>query len=70
VPERRGRHLTLEELAAAVLILYPRYLDPVTHLPCPVETLIQRVTEGTAHNRLSWISRIRELQGRLMRDRR
>ena len=69
VPERRWRRLTLEELAAAVLILYPRYLDPVTHLPCPVETLIQRMTEGTAHNRLSWITRIRQVQGRLTKDR-
>jgi len=35
VPERRGRQLSLDELVAGVLILYPRYLDPVTGLPCP-----------------------------------
>lgn len=67
VPERRGRPLTLEQLVAAVLILYPRYLDPVTGLPCPPEFLIQRMSGGAAHNRLSWVTRIRQLQGRLMR---
>ena len=69
VPERRGRQLTLDQLVAAVLILYPRYLDPVTHLPCPPETLIHRMTEGSAHNRLGWVTRIRQLQGRLMKGR-
>ena len=69
VPERRGRQLTLEQLVAAVLILYPRYLDPVTHLPCPPEVLIHRMTDGSAHNRLGWVTRIRQLQGRLMKGR-
>lgn len=38
----RGRRLTLEELVAGVLILYPRYLDPVTRLPCPLEIVLER----------------------------
>jgi capsular polysaccharide export protein len=67
VPDRRGRALSLDELVAGVLILYPRYLDPVTGLPCPPEVLIRRMAEGTARNRLGWVSRIRTLQGRLMR---
>eukprot|EP01037_Dinobryon_pediforme_P023300 gene23300-24702_t len=29
-PERRRRRLSVAELVAAVLIVYPRYLDPVT----------------------------------------
>lgn len=70
VSERRGRRLALDELVAAVLILYPRYLDPVTNLPCPPEILIQRMTEGAAHNRLSWITGIRQLQGKLTKHRR
>lgn len=68
-PERRGRALTLEQLIAGALILYPRYLDPVTGLPCPPEVLLGRMTEGASRNRLSWISSIRRLQGYLTRQR-
>ncbi len=68
--ERRGRRLTLDQLVAAVLILYPRYLDPVTGLPCEPETLIRRMAHGDAANRLRWVTRIRRLQGRLMKRRR
>jgi capsular polysaccharide export protein len=38
----RGRRLTLEELVAGALIFYPRYLDPVTRLPCPPEIVLER----------------------------
>lgn len=62
---RRGRRLALDELIAAVLILYPRYLDPVSGIPCPPEILIGRIGDGTARNRLKWVSRLRRLQGRL-----
>jgi len=41
----RGRRLTLEELVAGALILYPRYLDPVTRLPCPPEIIIERLDD-------------------------
>ena len=44
-PPRRGRRLTLDALVAAALILYPRYLDPVTGLPCPPEVLLDRLAE-------------------------
>jgi capsular polysaccharide export protein len=67
IPDRRGRPLSVDELVAAVLILYPRYLDPVTGLPCPPEVLIARLTDGGDHNRLSWVTRIRQYQGRLMK---
>ena len=66
VPARRGRRLTVTELLAAVLIVYPRYLDPVTGLPCSPEVLIARMGQGAAHNRLGWVTRLRQLQGRLM----
>lgn len=69
-PVRRGRALTLDQLVAAVLIVYPRYLDPATGLPCPPEILIRRMTDGRAHNRLGWITRFRQLQGKLMPRRR
>jgi capsular polysaccharide export protein len=43
VPQDRGRTLTLDELVAGVLILYPRYLDPLTRLPCGPEVVIERL---------------------------
>ena len=46
VPWRRGRTRTLDELVAATLLLYPRYLDPVTALPCPPEVLVERILAG------------------------
>lgn len=38
--ERRGRPLTLEQLVAATLILYPLYVDPDRGLPCSPEHLL------------------------------
>jgi capsular polysaccharide export protein len=46
VPTRRGNALTLDQLTAAVLLSYPRYLDPVTNLPCPPEILVMRLLSG------------------------
>lgn len=43
VPARRGRQLSIDALVAAALILAPRYLDPVTNLPCPPEVLVNRL---------------------------
>jgi capsular polysaccharide export protein len=61
---RRGRRLTLAELVAGALILYPRYLDPVTHMPCSPETLIERMAQqGDA--RRTWLTEARRLQGRI-----
>lgn len=65
MPERRGRALTLDALVAGVLILYPRYLDPLTGLPCPPEVLVGRMATAGAPNRLSWIAPLRRWQGRL-----
>jgi capsular polysaccharide export protein len=41
--EPRGRVLALEELAAAALILYPRYLDPATKRLCEAEDIVERL---------------------------
>lgn len=65
IPDRRGRRLGLAELVAAVLIVYPRYLDPVTGLPCPPEVLIARMASGNATNRLAWVTKLKQVQGRL-----
>lgn len=63
VPARRNRTLTIDKLVAATLILYPRYMDPVTRLPCPVEVLVHRLEQDRARvsSPLVWL---RELQGR------
>jgi capsular polysaccharide export protein len=44
-PPRRSRRLSLDALVAGCLILYPRYQDPVTRLPCPPELLLDRLAE-------------------------
>ena len=46
VPARRKARPTLEGLVHAALIDYPRYLDPKTGLPCPVEIAIERLASG------------------------
>ena len=62
-PPRRGRRLTLEELSAGALLLYPRYLDPVTELPCPAEVLLDRMADRTIWHETG-LMRLRRLQGR------
>ncbi|MDG2527281.1 hypothetical protein [Caulobacter endophyticus] len=47
-PPRRGRRLSLAELAAAALILYPRYIDPRSGEPCSPEALVARLGHPTA----------------------
>lgn len=69
VPDRRGRALSLDALVAGVLIAYPRYLDPVTGLPCAPEMLIRRMESGTSRNPLGWLTRLKQVQGRLTKRR-
>ena len=47
-PGRRGVARSIDELVAAALILYPRYLDPVTLLPCPPEVMMDRLEDPSA----------------------
>lgn len=65
-PPRRKRRLALEELVAGALILYPRYLDPVSGRACPVEDLVERLEDPTLW-RPSLLVRLRRLQGALAR---
>jgi len=46
VPARRTARPNLAQLAHGVLIGYPRYHDPVTDMPCPVEVVIDRLASG------------------------
>ncbi|MEM9474630.1 MAG: capsular polysaccharide biosynthesis protein [Pseudomonadota bacterium] len=43
VPSRRTARPDLTQLAHAVLIGYPRYVDPVSGLPCPPEVVADRL---------------------------
>ncbi len=38
--QRRTRALSIDALVAGTLLAYPRYIDPVSGLPCPPEQLI------------------------------
>jgi capsular polysaccharide export protein len=42
-PPRRNARPSLAGLVHAALIDYPRYLDPVTGAPCPVEVILDRL---------------------------
>jgi len=65
VPQRRTARRTLSELVAAALLLYPRYLDPVTGLPCSAEVVIQRLSEPGLKNGQGSLVSLRRFQGRL-----
>ena len=67
VPARRTARRTLDELVAAALLLYPRYLDPMTGLPCPPEVLILRLSDGLVAAPAGTLITLRRLQGRLRR---
>ena len=64
VPVRRTRRLSLDELVAGSLLIYPRYIDPVTRLPCPAELLVERMARGEANISTPLIT-LRQWQGRL-----
>ncbi len=46
VPPRRRATPSLEGLVHAALIDYPRYFDPKTGQPCPVEVAMERLSQG------------------------
>ncbi len=63
----RSRHLTLDELVAGALILYPRCIDPLTRLPCPPEVLLDRMDRPDLFP-TGRRARLRALQGFLTRS--
>jgi len=65
LPCDRGRSLALEELVAAALILYPRYLDPLTRRLCDAETVVDRLAQRDLR-RPNLLIRMRRLQGMLV----
>lgn len=62
IERRRGRNVTKAQLVAATLIQYPRYLDPVTKLPCPPEILVERLAAQPVPQE-TLLTRMRRLQG-------
>ena len=56
----------MDELVAATLLLYPRYVDPVTGLPCPAEVAVDRLT-GTDDDKRDMLVGLRRIQGRVMK---
>jgi capsular polysaccharide export protein len=65
---RRQRQLSLDQLVAGALILYPRYYDPVSKLPCDPETIIRRIAEQRSHpDRPSLLRSIRSWYGKVRR---
>jgi capsular polysaccharide export protein len=45
---QRTRQRSLDELVAAALILYPRYIDPLSGLPCGPELLVERLKAASS----------------------
>jgi capsular polysaccharide export protein len=66
VPARRTAKRSIDELVAATLLIYPRYLDPVTGLPCPAEVVVARLSVSEAPEE-NLIVGMRRLQGKFMR---
>jgi len=64
VPERR-RPVPLDRLVWAALIAYPRYVDPVTGLPCTPELAVERLATGAAPRR-GPVLRLLQLRARLL----
>ena len=47
MPARRNTVVSVEALAYAALIAYPRYFDPVTGQACPPEVVLDRLESGS-----------------------
>lgn len=64
-PQRRQAQPTLAQFLHACLIDYPRYHDPVTGTPCPVEVVLDRLETGEIPGP-SWIARLATQLQRLL----
>ena len=63
VPARRTPRPGIDGLIHAALIAYPRYMDPVSGLPCPVETALARLSDPAALPRPPALRVLAKLQG-------
>jgi len=60
---RRVARVSLPALVHAALIDYPRYRDPVTGLPCPVEVIVDRIENNDLPQHGMFNRRLAKLQG-------
>ena len=65
VPGRRRARVSLPGLVHAALIAYPRYRDPVSGLPCPVEVIVERLAKGEVPRPGPFNRSLSKLQGLL-----
>ena len=62
-PKRRSHHRpSLAAFAHAVLIAYPRYLDPISGLPCTAEVAAERLAAGHSPRRGAVLGLLAALQ--------
>ena len=66
VPVRRTAKRSIDEIVAATLLLYPRYFDPKSGLPCPPEIIVERLSMPDRERPVLLVG-MRRLQGKLMR---
>lgn len=64
VPNRRSARPDLAQLTHAALIAYPRYWDPVSRRPCPVEVALDRLASGEIPHPGRLNCALSKLQGR------
>lgn len=64
-PARRQTRPSLAALVHACLIAYPRYRDPVTGLPCPVEVALERLADPSLVPRGAGLRILSKAQGAL-----
>ncbi|WP_170464327.1 capsular polysaccharide biosynthesis protein [Ruegeria arenilitoris] len=63
VPARRGARPSLLGLVHAALIDYPRYMDPTTGEPCPVEVAVERLAQNNIPAGGPMVRLLSKLQG-------
>jgi len=61
--DRREARVDLPALVHATLIAYPRYRDPVTGLPCPVEVIVDRIENNDLPDHGVFNRSLAKLQG-------
>lgn len=62
-PDRRTARPSLAALIHGTLITYPRYMDPITGLPCPVEVAVARLASGEGIAQKPALRSLAKLQG-------
>ena len=65
MPARRQARPGLDGLTHAVLIAYPRYVDPLSGLPCPPELALDRLADPGLQPRGPRLRLLAKMQGAL-----